>query len=132
MTKGRETVVAVLLRMDEQIQQLTKQVAKQDERIAELERRLDRNSRNSSVPPSQNPPGAPERKRPDPSGRAQGAVPRKRDIKQLRQACKEVGLTAIEQYEASEALHGEKASGAAREHMSYGELLAWLRQWKQR
>jgi transposase len=75
--QGRETVVAVLLRMDEQIQQLTKQVAEQgakhEKRIAELERRLNRNSSNSSVPPSQDPPGAPERKRPDPSGRSQGA-----------------------------------------------------------
>lgn len=73
--QGRETVIAVLLRMDEQIQQLTKQVAKQDKRIAELERRLNRNSRNSSVPPSQDPPGAPEPRRPDPSGRSQGAQP---------------------------------------------------------
>ncbi len=73
--QGRETVVAVLLRMDEQIQQLTEQAAKQDVRIAELERRLNRNSQNSSTPPSQDPPGAPERKRPDPSGRVQGAQP---------------------------------------------------------
>ena len=72
---GRETVVAVLLRMDEQIQQLTEQVEKQDARIADLERRLNRNSQNSSTPPSQDPPGAPERKHPDPSGRAQGAQP---------------------------------------------------------
>lgn len=75
--QGREAVVAVLLRMDEQIQQLSKQVAEQavkyDKRITELERRLNRNSSNSSVPPSQDPPGAPERKRPDPSGRSQGA-----------------------------------------------------------
>jgi hypothetical protein len=73
--QGRETVVAVLLRMDEQIQQLTRQVAKQGKEIAELKRRVNRNSQNSSVPPSQDPPGAPERKRPDPSGRAQGAQP---------------------------------------------------------
>jgi hypothetical protein len=33
---------------------------------------------------------------------------RKRDIKQLRQACKEVGLTVRERYDASEALHAEK------------------------
>jgi transposase len=70
---GREAVVAVLLRMDEQIQQLTRQVTKQGEEIAELRRRLNRNSRNSSTPPSQDPPNAPERKRPDPSGRSQGA-----------------------------------------------------------
>lgn len=73
--QGRETVVAVLLRMDEQIQQLTKRVAEQDKRIAELERRLNRNSQNSSTPPSQDPPGAPQRKGPDPSGRSQGAQP---------------------------------------------------------
>ena len=77
--QGRETVVAVLLRMDERIQQLSKQVAEQaakhEKRIAELERRLNRNSRNSSVPPSQDPPGAPQRRRPDPSGRSQGAQP---------------------------------------------------------
>jgi transposase len=72
---GREAVVAVLLRMDEQIQRLTEQVEKQGEEIAELKRRLNRNSQNSSVPPSQDPPNAPERKRPDPSGRSQGAQP---------------------------------------------------------
>jgi hypothetical protein len=35
-------------------------------------------------------------------------VARKRDIKQFRQACKEVGLTPRERYQASEALHAEK------------------------
>lgn len=55
---------------------------------------------------------------------------RKRDIKQFRQACKEVGLTVRERYEASEALHAEKQSGSVQRDMSYGELLAWLRQWK--
>lgn len=55
---------------------------------------------------------------------------RKRDIKQFRQACKEAGLTVQERYEASEALHAEKESGNVQRDMSYGELLAWLRQWK--
>jgi hypothetical protein len=55
---------------------------------------------------------------------------RKRDIKQFRQACKEIGLSAQERYEASEALHAEKASSDVQADMSYGELLAWLRQWK--
>lgn len=54
----------------------------------------------------------------------------KRDIKQFRQACKEVGLTALERHAASEALHGEKESGNVHRDLSYGELLAWLRQWK--
>lgn len=35
-----------------------------------------------------------------------------------------------ERYEASEALHAEKKSGNVQRDMSYGELLAWLRQWK--
>lgn len=57
---------------------------------------------------------------------------RKRDIKQFRQACKEVGLTVEERYAASQALHAEKESSGLQEHMTYGELLTWLRQWKQR
>jgi hypothetical protein len=57
-------------------------------------------------------------------------VSHKRDIKQFRQACREVGLTALERYEASEALHSEKESGYLQADMSYGELVAWLRQWK--
>lgn len=73
--QGRAAVVAVLLRMDEQIGRLTERVAKQDERIGELERRLDRNSRNSSTPPSEDPRGAVERKRPGSSGAGQGAQP---------------------------------------------------------
>ena len=44
-------------------------------RVAELERRLGRNSRNSSTPPSQDPPGAPERRRAPSSKRSQGAQP---------------------------------------------------------
>lgn len=59
-------------------------------------------------------------------------VARKSDIKQFRQACKEVGLTPRERYEASEALHAAKEGLGMQEHMGYGELLAWLRQWKQR
>jgi hypothetical protein len=58
-------------------------------------------------------------------------VASKRDIKQFRQACKEVGLTPRERYEASEDLHAEKERLGMLAHMSYSELLAWLRQWKQ-
>lgn len=57
---------------------------------------------------------------------------RKRDIKEFRQACKAVGLTARERYEASEALHAEKQASGKKGHMPYGELVAWLREWKQR
>jgi hypothetical protein len=51
-------------------------------------------------------------------------------IKQFRQAYREVGLSVRERYEASEALHAEKQSSGRQEHMSYEELLAWLREWK--
>lgn len=53
-------------------------------------------------------------------------VTRKRDIKQFRQACREVGLTVQERYEASKALHAEKESASMQVHMSYEELVAWL------
>ena len=73
--QGRDVVVAVLLRMDEQIQRLEQRVAQQDERIAQLERRLGRSSRNSSQPPSADPPSAPPRRGKDPSGRKPGGQP---------------------------------------------------------
>jgi transposase len=71
---GREVVVEVLLRMDEQIGRLEERVARQDERIAELERKLNRNSRNSSAPPSSDPPDRPKRGK-DRSGRGRGGQP---------------------------------------------------------
>jgi transposase len=72
---GREVVVEVLLAMDRRIQQLEAHVARQDERIAQLERRLNRSSKNSSSPPSADPPGAGAKRSKDSSGRAQGAQP---------------------------------------------------------
>ncbi len=55
---------------------------------------------------------------------------KKQDIKQFRQACRELGLTPQERYEASQALHADKAARGSKEHLDYGDLLAWLRQWK--
>jgi transposase len=72
---GREAVIEVLLAMDRRIQQLEARVARQDERIALLERRLNRSSRNSSSPPSADPPGGAAKRGKDPSGRSQGAQP---------------------------------------------------------
>jgi transposase len=78
--QGRDAVVSVLLtlsaqneRLEAQVEKLTAKVARQDERIASLERQLSRSSHNSSLPPSQDPPGAPPRRGKDPSGRKQGA-----------------------------------------------------------
>lgn len=66
---GREVVVEVLLRMDRQIGQLTA-------RVERLERELAKNSRNSSLPPSSDPPGTkPARREKGRSPRSQGAQP---------------------------------------------------------
>jgi transposase len=68
---GREVVVEVLLRMDRQIGQLTA-------RVERLERELAKNSRNSSRPPSSDPPAAKKGKPARPKGRSgkrQGAQP---------------------------------------------------------
>jgi transposase len=73
--QGREVVVAVLLRMDEQIARLEKRVEAQERRIVELERKSRRSSQNSSQPPSRDPPGTPARRGQDVSGRKQGAQP---------------------------------------------------------
>ncbi len=50
-----------------------RRVAAQDERIGQLERRLNRCSRNSSAPPSSYPPGGPPTRGKGLSGRGQGA-----------------------------------------------------------
>jgi hypothetical protein len=55
---------------------------------------------------------------------------RKHDVQQFRQACREVGLTPDQRYRASEALHGDKRASGQSAHMTYAELLEWLRQWK--
>jgi transposase len=71
--QGREAVVAALLALSAQVAALEERLRKQEERIAGLERRLNRNSRNSSLPPSQDPPGSPARKRAPSAGRNAGA-----------------------------------------------------------
>jgi transposase len=73
--QGREAVVAVLLALAAQIARQDEQIAKLTARVAGLEQRLSRNSSNSSLPPSLDPPGAPERRRAPSSQRGQGAQP---------------------------------------------------------
>jgi len=67
----RETAVALLLRVGELIEANQRLEA----RVAELERRLNRTSRNSSLPPSQDPPSAPPRPGGKGSGRRRGGQP---------------------------------------------------------
>jgi transposase len=74
--RGRDAVAEVLLvlsaqseRLTAQVEQLTARLARQEDRIALLERKIKRSSRNSSQPPSLDPPGpAPVRRGKDPSG----------------------------------------------------------------
>jgi hypothetical protein len=58
-------------------------------------------------------------------------VARKGDIKQFRQACAELRMSAQERHDASIDLHAYKQTLGMRGHMSYGDLCAWLRQWNE-
>jgi transposase len=62
-------------RLTAQVEALTERVARQEERIAQLERKIKRSSRNSSLPPSQDPPGSAPHRGKDPSGRKPGGQP---------------------------------------------------------
>ncbi len=67
----RETAIALLMRVGELIEANRRLEA----RVAELEQRLNRSSRNSSLPPSQDPPSAPPRPGKPGSGRRRGGQP---------------------------------------------------------
>jgi transposase len=67
----REAAVALLVRIGE----LVEANRRLEARVAELERRLKRSSRNSSLPPSRDPPSAPPRPRRPGSGRERGGQP---------------------------------------------------------
>jgi transposase len=67
----RETAVDLLMRVGE----LVEANRRLEARVAELERRLNRSSRNSSLPPSQDPPSAAPRPRPPGSSRKRGGQP---------------------------------------------------------
>ena len=67
----RETAIALLMRIGE----LIEANRRLDARVAELEKRLNHNSHNSSLPPSQDPPSAPSRPPKPQSGRKPGGQP---------------------------------------------------------
>src|SRR5438105_6984025 len=60
---------------DALIATLLERIAALEQRVRELEHRLDQNASNSSLPPSANPPGAPAPVVKKPSGRQTGAQP---------------------------------------------------------
>ena len=71
----REVSIELLLRLDDLVAANERLVAANERleaRVGELERRLNRSSRNSSLPPSQDPPSAPPRPRGEGSGRKRG------------------------------------------------------------
>ena len=67
----RETAISLLLRVGE----LVEANQRLEARVGELERRLNRSSRNSSLPPSQDPPSVPPRPGGTGSGRGRGGQP---------------------------------------------------------
>ncbi len=73
--QGREPVVGVLLALSARLEAQDAQLAKLAERVGELEQRLKRDSRNSSLPPSQDPPWTAKRERARGSGRKRGGQP---------------------------------------------------------
>jgi len=73
--QGREPVVEVLLGLSARVEVQDAQLAKLAERVGELEQRLKRDSRNSSLPPSQDRPWAAKRGRSRGRGRKRGGQP---------------------------------------------------------
>jgi hypothetical protein len=53
-----------------------------------------------------------------------------RDVKQWKQACREVGLTKPERKQATKDFHKEKEAFGERRHLPYGNLIIWLQEWK--
>jgi len=74
-TAGREPVVGVLLALSARLEAQDAQLAALVERVEELERRLKRDSSNSSLPPSDDPPWLGKRGRSRGTGRTRGGQP---------------------------------------------------------
>jgi transposase len=73
--QGREPVVEVLVALSARLEAQDAQLAALSERVEELEQRLKRDSRNSSLPPSHDPPWLGKRGRSRGTGRTQGGQP---------------------------------------------------------
>lgn len=59
-----------------------------------------------------------------------GEVPR-RDNKQWEDACREVGIFGEDIRRASKDFHAEKRATGDRSRWPYGNLINWLREWKE-
>jgi hypothetical protein len=57
-------------------------------------------------------------------------VPR-RDTRQWDDACREVGIVGKEINQAADDFHAEKRASGERGHWPYGNLIIWLREWKE-
>jgi transposase len=66
---------ALIAALRKEVEELQDVVRQQQLQIEELKRQLGRNSQNSSMPPSSDPPGAPKRQSKPPSGRKPGGQP---------------------------------------------------------
>jgi hypothetical protein len=73
--QGREPVVEVLLALSARLEAQDAQLTALAERVEELEQQLKRDSRNSSLPPSHDPPWLGKRGRSRETGRKQGGQP---------------------------------------------------------
>jgi hypothetical protein len=54
-----------------------------------------------------------------------------REVKQWKQACREVGIEEEDRDRAADDFHAEKRASGERGHRSYGNLIIWLRDWKE-
>jgi transposase len=72
---GRKPVVEALLALSARLEAQDAQLAALSERVEELEQRLTRDSSNSPLPPSHDPPWLGKRGRSRGTGRKQGAQP---------------------------------------------------------
>jgi len=74
-TLSRDELINMVLRQAKAIEIQAEQISRLGEKVAELEERLGMNSRNSSKPPSSDPPGNNVKMKQEPSGRKPGAQP---------------------------------------------------------
>jgi hypothetical protein len=57
-------------------------------------------------------------------------VGHKRDIKQFKQACREARVVRDQRHRASDDFHAAKRRGELPEHIRYGDMVSWLREWR--